>query len=30
MGKISASPSYMNDITRTDPLSLEELGGGLI
>ena len=26
-GKISTSPRYMIDITRTDPLSLKELGG---
>ena len=28
MGKISTSPIYMIDITRTDPLSFGELGGG--
>ena len=27
MGKISTSPRYVIDITRTDPLSLGELGG---
>ena len=30
MGKISRSPRYVIDITGTDPLSLGELGGGLI
>ena len=30
MGKKGTSPGYMIDITRTDLLSLEELGGGLI
>ena len=30
MGKISTSPRYVIDITGTDPLSLGELGGGLI
>jgi len=28
MGKISTSPRYVTEITRTDPLSLVELGGG--
>ena len=28
VGKISRSPIYMIDIIRTDPLYLEELGGG--
>ena len=28
MGRISTSPKYMTDITRPDPLSLVELGGG--
>ena len=28
MGKVSTSPRYAIDITRTDPLSLGELGGG--
>jgi len=27
VGKISTSPRYVIDITGTDPLSLEELGG---
>ena len=30
MGKISTSPRYVIDITGTDPLSLGELGGGLV
>ena len=30
MGKVSTSPRYVIDITGTDLLSLEELGGGLI
>ena len=30
MGKISTSPRYVIDITGTEPLSLKELGGGLI
>ena len=30
MGKINTSPRYVIDITRADPLSLKELGGGLI
>ena len=29
MGKISRSPRYVIDITRTDLLCLEELGGGV-
>ena len=28
MGKVSTSPRYAIDITRTDPLSLGKLGGG--
>ena len=28
VGRISTSPRYMIDITRTDSLSLGELGGG--
>ena len=28
MGKISTSPRYVIDITKMDPLSLEELGEG--
>ena len=30
MGQISTSPRYVIDIIRTDPLSLGELGEGLI
>ena len=30
VGKISTSPGYVIDITRTDPLSLGELRGGLV
>ena len=30
VGKVSTSPRYVIDITRTDPLSLGELGRGLI
>ena len=30
VGKIITSPGYVIEITGTDPLSLEELGGGLI
>ena len=30
MGKISTSPRYVIDITKTDLLFLGELGGGLI
>ena len=29
-GKISPSPRYMIDITKTDPLSLGELGEGRV
>ena len=29
VGKISTRPRYVIDITRTDPLSLGELGGGV-
>ena len=28
MGKVSTSPRYAIDLTRTDPLSLGDLGGG--
>ena len=30
VGKLSPSPTYVIDITGKDPLSLGELGGGLI
>ena len=30
MKKLNTSPRYVIDITGTDPLSLGELGGGLI
>ena len=30
MEKISTSPGYVIDIARTDPLSLGDMGGGLI
>ena len=30
MGKISTSIRYVIDITEADPISLKELGGGLI